>query len=97
MMKRLLLLLPAAILLSSCANKSMTRYDELSGPVEKDGFEAGIKVIKDKQIRFVTGCYGACIFKSEALRSMEGRHSYTRDGAFAHLHGRADYTVYMAV
>ncbi len=49
MMKRLLLLLPAAILLSSCANKSMTRYDELSGPVEKDGFEAGIKVIKDKQ------------------------------------------------
>ena len=56
-----------------------------------------IKVIKDKQIRFVTGCYCACIFKSEALRSMEGRHSYTRDGAFAHLHGRADYTVYMAV
>jgi hypothetical protein len=49
-MKQIFLFLACALLLSSCANKSMTRYETLSGPLEKGGFEAGIKnVIKNQE------------------------------------------------
>ncbi|MFA6342245.1 MAG: hypothetical protein WCX75_05250 [Fibrobacteraceae bacterium] len=48
-MKRLFLFLSLALLLSSCANKSMTRYEELSEPLEKGGFEAGIKAVVENQ------------------------------------------------
>ena len=47
-MKKLLLLL-VAILLSSCANKSMTRYEELAPTLEKKGFDATISQVKKKQ------------------------------------------------
>jgi len=47
-MKRIFLLL-AAFLLASCANKSMTRYEELAPTLEKKGFEATIAQVKKKQ------------------------------------------------
>lgn len=48
-MKRLLLLALAAVLLSSCANKSMTRYETLAPTLEKKGFEATIAEVKKEQ------------------------------------------------
>lgn len=48
-MKRLLLLLLAAILLSSCANKSMTRYETLAPVLEKKGFDGAIAEVKKKR------------------------------------------------
>lgn len=47
-MKRIFLLL-AAILLTSCANKSMTRYETLSPTLEKKGFEATIAEVKKQK------------------------------------------------
>jgi len=47
-MKRYLLLL-IAILLMSCANKSMTRYETLSPTLEKKGFDATIKEVEKQK------------------------------------------------
>ena len=47
-LKRLLLLL-VALLLASCANKSMTRYEELAQPLEKKGIDATIEKMKKDQ------------------------------------------------
>ncbi|WP_298767907.1 hypothetical protein [uncultured Fibrobacter sp.] len=48
-MKRLLLLLASAMLLCSCANKAMTRYETLAPVLKKEGFEATIdKIEKEK-------------------------------------------------
>lgn len=50
-MKRLLTLLFAALLLCSCANKSLTRYETLAPALEKGGFKEAIKQVtasKDK-------------------------------------------------
>ncbi len=47
-MKKLLLLL-TAILLTSCANKSMTRYETLSPTLEKKGFDATITEVKKEK------------------------------------------------
>lgn len=48
-MKRLLLLLAAALLLCSCANKSMTRYEALAPALEKDGFDGAIHKVKKEE------------------------------------------------
>lgn len=48
-MKRLALLLLTAVLLTSCANKSMTRYETLAPTLEKKGFDATIAEVKKKQ------------------------------------------------
>lgn len=49
-MKRFVLLLAAALLLCSCANKAMTRYETLAPVLKKDGFEATIqKIEKEKE------------------------------------------------
>ncbi|MBR2074549.1 MAG: lipoprotein, partial [Fibrobacter sp.] len=48
-MKRLFLLLFAVILLTSCANKSMTRYETLAPTLEKKGFEATIAEVKKEK------------------------------------------------
>lgn len=47
-LKRLLLLL-VALLFASCANKSMTRYEELAQPLEKKGIDATIEKMKEDQ------------------------------------------------
>ncbi|MBO7551057.1 MAG: hypothetical protein J6T62_06000 [Fibrobacter sp.] len=47
-LKRLLLLL-VALLFASCANKSMTRYEELAQPLEKKGIDATIEKMKKDQ------------------------------------------------
>ncbi len=48
-MKRLALLFIAALLLTSCANKSMTRYETLAPTLEKKGFDATIAEVKKQQ------------------------------------------------
>lgn len=48
-MKRLLLFLFASIILTSCANKSMTRYETLAPTFEKKGFEGTIAEVKKQQ------------------------------------------------
>lgn len=48
-MKRLALLLLTAVLLTSCANKSMTRYETLAPTLEKKGFDATIAEVKKQQ------------------------------------------------
>lgn len=45
-MKRLLLLALATLLFTSCANKSMTRYETFAPTLEKKGFEETIKEVK---------------------------------------------------
>ena len=47
--KRLILLAFSLSLLVSCANKSMTRYEEIAQPLEKKGIDATIKKMKDEQ------------------------------------------------
>ncbi|MCQ2055285.1 MAG: hypothetical protein MJY82_08345 [Fibrobacter sp.] len=48
-MKRLALLVVAALLFTSCANKSMTRYETLAPTLEKKGFEATISEVKKQK------------------------------------------------
>lgn len=48
-MKRLFLLISLSIFFVACANKSMTRYEELSEPLEKGGFPAAIDKVVKKQ------------------------------------------------
>lgn len=48
-MKRLVFLFIAALLLSSCANKSVTRYEALAPTLEKKGFEATIEKVKKEE------------------------------------------------
>ena len=48
-MKRLLLLAVSALLLCSCANKSMTRYETLAPVLKKEGFEGTIEKIEKKK------------------------------------------------
>ena len=48
-MKRLLLLAVSALLLCSCANKSMTRYETLAPVLKKEGFEGTIAKIEKKK------------------------------------------------
>lgn len=48
-MKRLFLLLVAALLLCSCANKSMTRYEALAPALKKGGFEGAIQKVKKEE------------------------------------------------
>lgn len=48
-MKRLVMLIAATLLLCSCANKAVTRYDTLAPVLKKDGFEATIKKIDEKK------------------------------------------------
>lgn len=48
-MKQFLFLLAVAFLLTSCANKSMKRYEELAQPLEKKGVEATIEKVKKEQ------------------------------------------------
>ena len=45
-MKRLLLILSAALLFSACANKSITRYEALAPIFEHKGYEATINEVK---------------------------------------------------
>jgi hypothetical protein len=48
-MKRLILLIASALLLCSCANKSMTRYETLAPVLEKKGFEGTIEKIEKEK------------------------------------------------
>ncbi|MCQ2108921.1 MAG: hypothetical protein MJZ05_09195 [Fibrobacter sp.] len=48
-MKRLVLLLLSTLLLCSCANKSMVRYETLAPALEKGGFEGAIQKAKKEQ------------------------------------------------
>ena len=48
-MKRLLLLAVSALLLCSCANKSLTRYETLAPVLKKEGFEGTIAKIEKKK------------------------------------------------
>lgn len=48
-MKKLLLLLAAALLLCSCSNRAVTRYDALAPTYEKHGPEAAIQEIQKKR------------------------------------------------
>ena len=48
-MKRFILLAVSALLLCSCANKSLTRYETLAPVLEKEGFEATIKKIEEEK------------------------------------------------
>lgn len=48
-MKRILLLLTSVLMLCSCANKAMTRYETLAPVMEKKGFEGTIKEIDKKK------------------------------------------------
>ncbi len=48
-MKRLIILLASALLLCSCANKSMTRYETLAPALEKKGFEGAIEKAKKEE------------------------------------------------
>ena len=48
-MKRLILLIASALLLCSCANKSLTRYETLAPVLKKEGFEGTIKKIEEEK------------------------------------------------
>lgn len=48
-MKRLLVLFATTLLLCSCANKSMTRYETLAPALERGGYEGAIQKAKEKQ------------------------------------------------
>ena len=48
-MKHFILLALSALLLCSCANKSLTRYETLAPVLEKKGFEATIKKIEEEK------------------------------------------------
>lgn len=48
-MKKLALLFAFAVLLTSCANKSLTRYEELVPTLQEKGYDATIKKVKDEQ------------------------------------------------
>ena len=48
-MKRFILLAISALLLCSCANKSMTRYETLAPVLKKEGFEGTIKKIEEEK------------------------------------------------
>lgn len=48
-MKRLFFLLIAALLLTSCANKSMTRYETLAPVLDKKGFDGTIAEVKKQR------------------------------------------------
>ncbi|MDD5941613.1 hypothetical protein [Fibrobacter sp.] len=48
-MKHFILLALSALLLCSCANKSLTRYETLAPVLEKEGFEATIKKIEEEK------------------------------------------------
>jgi len=48
-MKRLILFLAAALVLCSCANKSMTRYEALAPTLKKEGFEGAIQKVKKEE------------------------------------------------
>lgn len=48
-MKKICLLLFSTLILCSCANKSMTRYEELAPTLEKKGYEATIAKVKEDQ------------------------------------------------
>lgn len=48
-MKRLALLFVVALLCTSCANKSMTRYETLAPTLEKKGFDATIAEVKKEK------------------------------------------------
>lgn len=47
-MKRLVVLLATALLLCSCANKAMTRYETIVPVLKKEGFEGAAKKIESK-------------------------------------------------
>lgn len=46
---RLFSILLCAVFLSACANKSMTRYEELSKPLQKGGFSAAIDAVQKNE------------------------------------------------
>lgn len=48
-MKRLILFLASALLLCSCANKAMTRYETLAPVLKKEGFEGTIQKIEKEK------------------------------------------------
>ena len=48
-MKRLILLAVSALLLCSCANKSLTRYETLAPVLKEEGFEGTIKKIEEEK------------------------------------------------
>ena len=48
-MKRLILFALSALILCSCANKSMTRYETLAPVLQKEGFEGTIQKIEKKK------------------------------------------------
>ena len=48
-MKRLILLAVSALLLCSCANKSLTRYETLAPVLKKEGYEGTIKKIEKEK------------------------------------------------
>ena len=48
-MKRLILILASALLLCSCANKAMTRYETLAPVLKKEGFEGTIQKIEKEK------------------------------------------------
>lgn len=48
-MKRLVILLLSALLLCSCANKSLTRYETLAPALQQNGFEGAIQKAKKEQ------------------------------------------------
>ena len=48
-MKRLILLIASALLLCSCANKAMTRYETLAPVLKKKGFEGTIQKIEKEK------------------------------------------------
>lgn len=48
-MRHLLLLLTTALLLCSCANKSMTRYEALAPTLKEEGFEGAIQKVQNEE------------------------------------------------
>ena len=50
-MKRLVLFAILSLILCSCANKSMTRYETLAPVLKKEGFEGTIAKIEKKKPR----------------------------------------------
>ncbi len=48
-MKRLLILFLGSLLFSACANKSMTRFEELDKAYKKNGYEGAIQAVKKGQ------------------------------------------------
>lgn len=72
-MKRLLILLVSALMLCSCANKAMTRYEALAPVLKKEGFQGTVKKIKENPDEF----YGE---KSEFLYHFDLGSLYHYDG-----------------